>query len=291
MPDKITKGDFDILLKLSYYRFLTVKQLSFLCHRATQIIRRRLRSLEGRHLVLMWGKSYGKGKGRPENVAIPTKRCFDLLSRDGHLPGHITPDADTPPNPALIDHDLLLNWFIIHLLALDRKKSGLVTDHRIGRPTMDENAGGTDKIIPDAVFTITHKEADKTLLFFVEVDMGTETIASANRNHKDIRQKVVKYQNLFRSNDYKHFESVFSSELNGFRLLFLSNTVSRMKSLCSFVKNMPPSNFIWIMDQDQMFRKGLFGNIWVKGGLTGKPLESIIGKELSFDEPVIDKIK
>ena len=291
MPDKVTKGDIKILLKLSYYRFLTVKQLSFLCHRASQIIRRRLRSLENRHLVLMWGKSYGKGKGRPENVAIPTKKCFDLLSRNDFIPEHITPNADKIPNPTLIDHNLLLNWFIVHLLVLDRKKSGLATDHRIGRPTMDGNTGGTERIIPDAIFTITNKESDKTLLFFLEVDMGTETIASANRNHKDIRQKVVNYQDLFRSNDYKQYESVFSSELNGFRLLFLSNTVSRMKSLCSFVKNMPPSNFIWIMDQDQMFRNGLFGKTWVKGGSTGNSLESILGKELSFDEPVIDKIK
>jgi hypothetical protein len=243
------------------------------------------------HLVLKWGKSYGKGKGRPENVAIPTKRCFDLLSQDGHLPEHITPDTDKSQNPALIDHDLLLNWFIIHLLALNRKESGLVTEHRVGRPTMDGNTGGADRIIPDAVFTITHKEPGKTLLFFLEVDMGTETIASVNRNHKDIRQKVVNYQNLFRSDDYKNYENIFSSELNGFRLLFLSNTASRMKSLCNLVKNMPPSNFVWLMDQDQMFKNGLFGKRWVKGGLIGKPLESILGKELFFDETVLDKIK
>ena len=291
MPDKITKGDLDILLKLSYYRFLTVKQLSFFCRRATQIIRRRLRTLESRHLILMWGKSYGKGKGRPESVAIPTKKCFDLLSVDGHIPEYITPNTDKSPDPTLIDHDLLLNWFIIHLLVLDRNKTGLVTEHRIGRPTINGNTGDIGKAIPDAIFTITQKESDKTLLFFVEVDMGTETIASANRNHKDIRQKVVNYQNLFRSNDYKRYEKIFKSRLNGFRLLFLANTVSRMKSLCSFVKNMPPTNFIWIMDQDQMFKNGLFGKTWVKGGLIGKALESILGKELSFGESVIDKIK
>jgi len=125
----------------------------------------------------MWGKSYGKGKGRPENVAIPTKKCFDQLSRNGHIPEHITFNADKIPNPTLIDHDLLLNWVIVHLLTLDRKESGLVTEHRIGRPTMDGNSGGADRIIPDAVFTITNKESDKTLLFFLEVDMGTETIA------------------------------------------------------------------------------------------------------------------
>jgi hypothetical protein len=214
-----------------------------------------------------------------------------MLSRDGHLPEHITPDTDKPTNPTMIDHDLLLNWFIIHLLALDRNESGLVSEHRIGRPTMDGNTCGADRIIPDAVFIITHKESGKTLLFFLEVDMGTETIASANRNHKDIRQKVVNYQNLFRSDDYKYYESVFRSGLSGFRLLFLSNTASRMKSLCNLVKNMPPSNFVWLMDQDQMFKNGLFGKRWVKGGLTRKPLESILGKELSFDEPVIDKIK
>jgi hypothetical protein len=32
--------------------------------------------------------------------------------------------------------------------------------------------------------------------------MGTETIASTNQNHKDIRQKILRYQGLFRSGNY-----------------------------------------------------------------------------------------
>jgi hypothetical protein len=47
---------------------------------------------------------------------------------------------------------------------------------------------------PDAVFTIADSVGGKTCLFFLEVDCGTETIASPKRDMTDIRQKIVNYQ-------------------------------------------------------------------------------------------------
>jgi hypothetical protein len=83
------------------------------------------------------------------------------------------------------------------------------------------------EFIPDGVFSITNEEISKTLLFFLEVDMGTETIASMDRDPKDIRQKILNFQALFHSSNYKRYEHIFNSILNGFRLLFLTNTASR----------------------------------------------------------------
>jgi hypothetical protein len=50
-----------------------------------------------------------------------------------------------------------------------------------------------NKFMPDAVFAIADSEGGKACLFFLEVDCGTETIASPKRDVTDIRQKIVNY--------------------------------------------------------------------------------------------------
>ena len=59
----------------------------------------------------------------------------------------------------------------------------------------DETSVNAHIMIPDGVFTISHQE--KTLLFFLEVDMGTETLASTKQGTGDVRQKIINYQSLF----------------------------------------------------------------------------------------------
>ena len=143
------------------------------------------------------------------------------------------------------------------------------------------------EFIPDGVFSITNEEISKTLLFFLEVDMGTETIASMDRDPKDIRQKILNFQALFHSSNYKRYEHIFNSILNGFRLLFLTNTASRLATLSRLVKGMPPSDFIWLTDQESMFTHGVSAEIWAKGGRYDDPPRSILGPKLACETPVL----
>ena len=69
------------------------------------------------------------------------------------------------------------------------------------------------KFIPDAVFGISDSVAEKTCLFFLEVDRGTETIASPKRDISDIRQKIINYQWYFQSRAYRRYEEVFKCQL------------------------------------------------------------------------------
>ena len=142
------------------------------------------------------------------------------------------------------------------------------------------------EFIPDGVFSIRNEEISKTLLFFIEVDMGTETIASMDRETKDIRQKILNFQTLFHSSHYKRYEHIFDSKLNGFRLLFLTNTISRKAALCRLVREMPPSDFIWLTDQERMFSQGASAQIWARGGRYDDPPQSILGPMLACETPV-----
>ncbi len=201
-----------------------------------------------------------------------------------------------------------MNWFFIHLLQIGRDNRQLTTQNLITsshnlregnadvpflqeRSTKDDAFEKTHTMIPDGVFTITDKLSEKTLLFFLEVDMGTETLINTKRGPGDVRQKIINYQSIFRSCHYKRYKKTFQTEFNGFRLLFLTNSFGRMKAMCDLVAGMPPSDFIWLTDQEQMFSKGLSAGIWARGGKYHKPSESILGPKLGFDAPFVNKIR
>ena len=136
------------------------------------------------------------------------------------------------------------------------------------------------------VFTITHRKRQMTLLFFLEVDMGTESIASPKRTPGDIRQKIINYQQYFRSGRYKRYEKFWNCKLRGFRLLFLTNTNGRLAVLSRLVQEMPPSEFIWLTSLKQMFSHGLSAEIWVHGGKQDAPSESILGTTMACKAPL-----
>jgi hypothetical protein len=308
MGGKITKADIGLLSCIAEYKFLTVKQLAAITQRTLQVIRRRLRLFEREHFVIMKERGFGKGPGRRENIIILTEKGMELLREKEILSTHATYITDKASDSIFIDHDLLVSWFIIHLLQVEKDSAQftmqcLTTSSHIlngGHPdnplllerfSKNETHENSHTMIPDGVFTITNKDAEKTLLFFLEVDMGTETLAKTKQVPGDIRQKIVDYQTLFRSNHYKRYEKIFNTELNGFRLLILANIPARMKAICNLVQEMPPSNFIWVTDQKRMFSHGISAEIWARGGRYEKPTESILGHKLAFESTVLDKIK
>jgi len=141
----------------------------------------------------------------------------------------------------------------------------------------------TIQMFPDGVFFIKDKETKKTLLFFLEVDMGTETLQSTKGNPNTIEQKVLNYQTMFQKKVYKRYEEIFNANFNGFRLLFLTNTLQRKKSLCELVRMMTPTDFVWVTDQEQMSAHGVSADIWSRGGHENKQSESILGEKLRFE--------
>jgi hypothetical protein len=121
--------------------------------------------------------------------------------------------------------------------------------------------------------------------------MGTETLVNSKGKPTDVRQKIINYQALFGTGKYKRYEKIFKVNLNGFRLLFLSNTTARLNTLCRLVREMPPTDFVWLADQDQMFSNGLSAEIWVRGGKGNDKLLSILGHKLASKITVTDKIR
>jgi hypothetical protein len=308
MAGKITKGDIGILSFIAEFKFLIVKQISALTQRKTQVVTRRLRHLRDNHLIVMKEGGFGAGRGRPENTIILTSKGMELLQCWKILSDHATYITDKTTESIFISHDLLANWFFIHLIQIGRDNPQINTQHlttsshnliegNTDSPflqehfTKDDASENTHTMIPDGVFTITDKFSKKTLLFFLEVDMGTETLVNTKHGPGDIRQKIINYQRIFRACHYKRYKKAFRSEFNGFRLLFLTNSFGRMKKICDLVARIPPMDFIWLTDQERMFSQGLSAEIWARGGKYQKPSESILGPKLKFDAPLANKIR
>jgi len=116
-------------------------------------------------------------------------------------------------------------------------------------------------------------------LFFLEVDLGTETLASPKRELTDIRQKILNYGTCFDTQVYKRYERLWHCQLNGFRLLFLTDTSSRMSKICSLAREMQPSDFIWVTQKDRMFEDGISADIWARGGRLDISPQSILGRQ------------
>ncbi len=308
MAGKITQKDITILLYIAEYKFLTVKQLAALTKRSMQVIRRRLRFFANENLVYMKERGFGKAAGRRKNLLLLTKKGISLLSDYNALSPNIAYVADDISNASCIDHDMLVSWFFIHLLQIERARPQFSIQHltenchnlktqKTEKINLMESLPSSDGVkdshtmIPDGVFTITDSESEKTLLFFLEVDMGTESMVNQKRVPGDIRHKILSYQTLYHLNQYKRYEKVFDAKLNGFRLLFLADSPGRKKAICDLVQSMHPSDFIWIAAQKEMFSSGLSAEIWDRGGRYGQPSESILNKKLAYKESIENRIR
>ena len=192
-------------------------------------------------------------------------------------------------------HQLLLNWVRAHLHHVETVVPQLkirflahnspflpaeYSSISIAANPMPDGTGPQKNVSfePDATFSIADTTQGKTVLFFLEVDRGTEIVGSPKRTPKDIRQKILNYGMCFDRLAYKKYESLWNCQLNGFRLLFLTDTLARLSTLSTLVREMPPSDFIWLTVADRMFTEGISAQIWVRGGRLDSPSHSILGR-------------
>ena len=204
-----------------------------------------------------------------------------------------------------VAHQLLLNWFRAHLayaldkmpdlsteflscnspFALDAENRYPILRDSIEIPDRENSNSYSRTFIPDSVFIITSKALALSLLFFLEVDMGTETAASPSMKLDDLRSKILCYQAYYDQEKFKRFASLWQIPLNGFRLLFLAHSEQRHQEICALVRVMTAANFVWVSDQESLFREGATGDIWARGGHIDDRPESILG-DLSCKMPI-----
>lgn len=295
MGFRMTASDCELLSMVVEYRLITIPQLAVLLSRNAKGLQKRVSQLIAEGLLAETARGPGQRRGRPERVVSIREQGVQILQERKLI------DVQMPLEVALGDgvlsqaHQLLLNWIRVHLHHLETVVSGLsvrflahnspflpagfsslsvITD-----PALDPV--GPQKIAnpkPDAAFAISDTTRDKTVLFFLEADRGTETVASPRRKATDIRQKILNYGICFDTHAYKKYEELWGCQLNGFRLLFITDSIARLSLLCSLVQAMPPSDYIWLTVADRMFEDGVSAEIWARGGRFDASPQSILGR-------------
>jgi len=303
MTFKFNKNDRQLLGTIAEHRVLTVSQVTAIQRKSKQVVRRRLNILEKAGFILSATLGFGQSRGRPEKTISLTEEGAALLRSDYEALQDVPLNKMNAEKIRCLEHLLLTNWFWICLGQIEHAipqlsaqflspTSPFLKQENSDLPLIFEpppaegqskNSGG---FTPDGVFSITHKKKQMTLLYFLEVDMGTESIASPKRTSGDIRQKIINYQQYFRSDRYKRYEKFWNCKLKGFRLLFLTNTDARLAVLSRLVQEMTPSDFIWLTSVEQMFSYGLSAEIWVRGGKQDAPSESILGTAMACHAPL-----
>lgn len=294
MAFEINKNDYDLLAIIAEYRVLTVHQLTLLRECNKQRIYRRLRYFEKAGLIRSGKLDLGQNIGRPRTLVDLTEDGIDILKNKGLLSSDVPYERLHSQKINCLGHQLLMNWFRIYLNYAEKALSSVgikflshnspwllqgPSGHAFITAFAPTEDGEDVKFIPDGVFSITDLTQKRTVLLFLEVDCGTETLASPRRELIDIRQKIINYQLYFLSEQYKRYESIFSCELCGFRLLFLTNTLGRLASLCRLAQDMGPEEtcFVWLTDQSRLEDDGVTARIWAKGGTLKLPQRSIFG--------------
>ena len=296
MPFRLQKGDHEIIRYLAECRILSVSQLAASFRKSKQVMRRRCRELKLQGVITV-NNEYGQSFGRPERLFTLTGMGVDLLRNKGLIGKDVPYENVGPVSNRILGHQLLMNWFRIHLNELEEVEQGVTLKYwAYNSPFVPRKADGslitTDyspignktvhqvKFTPDTVFSLTNASQEIAMLFFLEVDCGTETLSSPQRDMSDIRQKILNYQWYFQSLRYKRYEGILQVPfLHGFRVLFLAKTVGRLTALCKLTQEMDPTEFIYLTEQGRLFTDGVFAKIWARGGNLQIAPRSIVGRK------------
>ena len=288
----IAQKDFDLLKLLLDYRIISVAQLAYLYFPSRQMARRKIRALAKAGLIQISMRGYGVTVGRPENLISLTGSAVKLMEDYEIIIPESSKDRIKIIEPYQIEHQLLLNWVRINIQKVGERIPEInirflspVFNHR-DYDFKREDTHFKNGLIPDGVFSVSHNEQDKAILFFLEIDMGTETLSSKNPIATDIRKKIIGYQSIFSNRSYKQLNGSLNCNFNGFRVLFIANTESRLRQLCKLVKSMKSTGFIWLTDKNSVFKNGISDKIWIKGGEIDKERYSILGSSLATKIPI-----
>jgi hypothetical protein len=285
--------DINLLAIAAELRVSTPVQLAQFLDTSEQMVRRRTRRLEADGFLNIGSRGIGRRRGRPENLFSVTESGVQLLKDHGRLDSNIKPSSVTESGiGTLRDHQVMLNTvrcaleqavnlmpeltlrFISSTSPLHMKKTGA--------PTISDRVESADgesfSFTPDAVFCLVDTVQDKGLLFFLEIDMGTERVASRkSKAQSDVRNKVRVYRTYLGRKGYKQYENLnwFDRALRGFRVLLVTSSAPRLDSLCTLTREMAPSDFVWLTCVSSLIESGFDALAWHRGG--AEPLHSIMG--------------
>jgi hypothetical protein len=192
----LTHGTLAGLACMHKYRFLTIQQFARYTAVRYDHAAEKLRKLENRRVVGYFGYTGIPGHGKTPKVYFLTRRGYDwLINESDGAEDEIGAFRDVHREftwtPQMYHRLRLLDLFIGLEIAVRRRPHlhlvrTLLEYRRVrGTHTRETTDYVTDipvpenRIVPDGAFVLANRETGRQALFFVEMDMGTERITSA----------------------------------------------------------------------------------------------------------------
>lgn len=239
-----------ILKQLRDLGFLTASQLGALTGLSNQMIWRHLRTLQSDGLIASQEITPDGSAGRPERVW----RVVDKQSKN-------------EPHEAFMAHTVLINWSAALGACLTRGDADLKLRYakELSTNIAIPDSSRTLTVRPDAAFVLHSKKRQQSLLFLIEADNGTEPLTSDNVERESIAQKIEQYRFLLGLGAYGNFSKRFCYTFEGFRALFITNTLERTEQIQRLSQRMAPADFVWTSSVTELREHGLNGECWRRG--------------------------
>ena len=300
---RIKTKSIKMLSVIADYRLMSATQLSVYFGITKQAVWNNIRKLHSTGAIKEIQKEFGRSRGRPEAMYGLTELGVQDLRKKGILNQDPDNKFVLADNLKAVEHQILLNWFRLHLAGANRQNKVLFedvptnsslywkdNDHKklyYDCQPFTTAAGKEITLIPDLAMRTIDRDSGKSLLFFVEIDRGTENLKGPDRTYqRDITGKIINYMYNWGGDIYKLYEQVWKCKFNGFRVLFVANTPKNCTRLCDVVSNLGDlCNFVWITDIEALFDAGIGSHIWYAGGVRSSCRQSILDS-LAFDSPI-----
>lgn len=276
----LTERDYELLLSVYHYRYLSIGQLRKLHFPSQQTANRRVRALAGANFVadfrppgsedrlIMLGENGARAVAEHMGMSVDDlgwKRKRDK-PKDYYFLKHFMAVNDvriaiTKACTARSDVELL--GFIPEYEG-ETSSKGVVRKHIRDVVTDSQKAKGEITHTPDAVFVLG-KEG-KSALFFVEVDRGTETLSDAKQGFlKTIRF----YLNYLLSENYQRYKEDFKQDedFRAFRVLVLTPAKRRLTNIRKLGATFAfepehAKRFIWSAQTDEVNEDTILTASW-----------------------------
>lgn len=243
---RLWKRDYDIIENLKNGLF-TTGQLAKLFFSSQKKAAERLILLFKAGLADRFQAPLDEAKGKPEYV---------YCKKNGKI----------PKNYSHIKHSLAITDFYVWLIEKTKQVQDMVAKFYYGTTLEDKGLHG-GLLLPDAFFVL--EKADKKLLYFVEIDLGTETLRSGS--NYSFEGKLDLYADIFDSEEYNKF---LNHKFVGFRLLCVFTSQKRMQNFLGIAKE-KNSDFVLCSTFDSLKNSDFIEKTWAdisgkKVGLSGK---------------------
>jgi len=279
----LSKGALIGLFYIQRYRFLTIAQFAktanFSVHHAGEV----LRGLERWGAVGYFGFVSILGQGKTPKVYYLKRKGWELLRSEHSIyEEHIGSFSDVHKEATwtpqmyhrlrIIDvmiaaecavqtrqHLAMIQTFLSYRMVKKGRHVTRETTDYVGAEETSEN-----KLVPDGAFILENIQAQKRALFFVEMDMATERIASHIKRdtHNTIHHKLMQYDRYLKSMRYTQTYKDYG-EFRSFLLLFITLNGARVENIRNEMSDLPAElgHYYRFTTFDQAMRDFL-GTIW-----------------------------